>query len=126
MKKFLTLSFLVSMMFLGFQKAEAMKYEDAIAQSKPAAILIYAPWADGAQAALQAFNAMGQNYPNYNFVTMNIATDEAKAFNKVYHIYPNLPYVLLFKDRGKISRYLKQDCVMDSSCFSQKLDFFQN
>lgn len=127
MKKVFGLLILFSLTILGVQKAFAITFEEAIAQPKPMAVLIYADWADDAAGTVQAYNAMSQSYGDkYNFTTLNIASKETKAFNKMYHIYPNLPYVLLFKDRGKISRYLKKDCVMNSACFKEKLDFFTN
>lgn len=127
MKKFLTFLFLVSVMVFGAQSAKAMKYDEAMAQSKPMAILVYADWADSASTALQVFKSLEQKYnAQYNFVPLNIATADAKSFNKTYHIYPNMPYVLLFKDRGKISRYLQQNCAIDSACFEGKLKMFIN
>ena len=127
MKKLLSSLFLLMLLFVSSQKANALKYDEAVNQSKPMAVFIYAPWAEGYNAPMQAFNAMGQKYSQkYNFVTMNIATDEAKTFNQKFYIYPNLPYVLLFKERGKVVRYLKSECVNDSSCFSNRLDLFNN
>lgn len=107
--------------------AKALTYEDAINQQKPVALLIYADWADDAQKVFQAFTTKSQQYGDrYNFVPMNIASEQTKAFNKTYHIYPGLPYVLLFKDRGRISRYLKKDCILDNACFNERLDLFNN
>ena len=128
MKKIVSVLFLFSLMLWGSAKAdEPMKFEQAISQTKPMALLVYADWADDAQTVLQTFNATGLQYEGkYNFVTMNIASPDTKAFNKSYHIYPNLPYVLFFKDKGKVSRYLKKDCVLNASCFKEKLDFFIN
>ena len=127
MKKLLSFLFLSILFLVGSQKANALKYDEAVNQSKPMAIFIYAPWADNYNTSMQAFNAMGQKYRSkYNFVTMNIATDEAKAFNQKFYIYPNLPYVLLFRERGKVIRYLKNECMNDSSCFSNRLDLFNN
>ena len=127
MKKLLSSLFLLLLIFVGTQQAKAMKYDQAINQSKPIAIFVYAPWADGYSTMLQSFNSLQQKYgTKYNFVTMNIATDEAKTFNQKFYIYPNLPYVLLLKERGKVVRYLKSECVNDSSCFSNRLDLFNN
>ena len=107
--------------------ANAMTFEEGLGQNKAMALYIYADWADNAAQGKLAFQAMEQKYSNkYNFVTLDIASKEAKAFNKIYHIYPNLPYVLLFRDGVRFSRYLKMDCVMDTSCFSSKLDVFVN
>lgn len=127
MKKLLTLLFLVCIAWLGTSKANAMKFEEALQQSKPVAVLIYAPWAEGINEVMQSYDDMANVYGNkFNFTKINIATEEALNFNKTYHIYPNLPYVLFFKDKGKITRYLKKDCVMKTSCFSERLDFFLN
>ncbi len=127
MKKVLTVLFVLSMLFAGKQAVNAISYDEALNDSKPFVLLIYAPWADNVDTVMQSFNSMQQKYgSSYNFVSMNIATEEAKSFNKKYHIYPNLPYILLYKDKGKISRYLQQSCILDSACFAEKLDFFNN
>lgn len=127
MKKFFLCLLLSILVVFGAQKTSAMTFEEGIKQSKPMALYLYADWADNAAQGLQTFNLMGQRYSNkYNFITLNIASPEAKAFNKMYHIYPNLPYVLLFRDGTKFSRFLNMDCVMSDSCFSGKLDVFVN
>ena len=106
---------------------KALTYEQALSDSKPMALLIYANWADNLANVNSVFNNMEQNYSDkYNFVKLDIASNDAKAFNKRYHIYPNLPYVLLFKDGGKVSRYLQYNCIIDSACFSEKLNMFAN
>ena len=127
MKKSFSGLILSSLLITGISKAYAMTFSEGMNQSKPMALYLYANWADDAEAGKAAFNAMEEKYgQKYNFITLDIASEDAKAFNKIYHIYPNLPYVLLFKDGIKFSRYLKMDCVMDSSCFSTKLDVFSN
>ncbi len=106
---------------------KALTYEQALSDSKPMALLIYANWADNLANVNSVFNNMEQNYSDkYNFVKLDIASNDAKVFNKRYHIYPNLPYVLLFKDGGKVSRYLQYNCIIDSACFSEKLNMFAN
>lgn len=108
-----------------FQVAKAMTYTEGLKNSKPMVLLIYADWADDKAAMIEKLNAQEKKYGDlYNFVMLNIASEDAKEFNKKYHIYPNLPYVLLYKDSGKISRYLQKNCVLDDSCFAEKLDFF--
>ena len=127
MRKILTALFLLTLVIVGTQKANAIKFEEAIGQNKPVAVLVYAPWADGQDTMLQAFNNMGTRYADaYNFVAINIATEDAKTFNQRFYIYPNLPYVLLFRNGGKVSRFLKRDCVLDSACFAERLDMFNN
>ena len=122
------LSFLILIVsIIGCLKADAITYEEALNQQKPVAILVYADWADNLSPIKQAFyNAEIKYGSQYNFVYLNIANSETKLFNKTYHIYPNLPYVLLFKDRGRISRYLQSGCVLDNACFTGKLDVFAN
>ncbi|MBR1776927.1 thioredoxin family protein [bacterium] len=126
MKKFVTLLFLLSALVYGGDKASALTYEEGLEQTKPMALLIYADWADDYNDMLQAFDKMEGKNNKFNFIRMNIADKSTKAFNKSFHIYPGLPYVLLFKDRGKISRYLKKDCVLNESCFNERLKLFSN
>lgn len=127
MKKVLSFLFLATVMLLNTNAAKAMNYEEAIKDSKPMALLIYASWAGDIEKVKSTFNDLSQKYSNkYNFVALDIASSDTKLFNEKYHIYPNLPYVLLFKDRGRVSRYLQKDCAMDNSCFAQKLDMFAN
>lgn len=127
MKKILSILFLLTLVFANAQQAQAIKYDEAINQSKPMALFIYASWADDVDKMKQAFDTMESKYnKTYNFISMDIASSDTKEFNKKYPIYANLPYVLLFKDRGKISRYLQKNCVLDSSCFAEKLNFFAN
>ena len=127
MKKLLSSLILLLLFVVGMQQANAMKYDQAINQSKPMAILVYAPWADGYTTMLQSFNSLQQKYgAKYNFVTMNIATDDAKVYNQKYYIYPNLPYVMLFRDKGKFSRFIERNCAQDTQCLSTKMDLFSN
>lgn len=126
MKKILSLLFLLTLLITTIQQANAIKYEEAINESKPLAILVYASWAEDVDAVKDAFDSIQGKYNNYNFVALDIATADTKEFNKRYPIYANLPYVLLFRDRGKISRYLQKNCILDSSCFAEKLNFFAN
>ena len=127
MKKLLSSLILLLLFVVGMQQANAMKYDQAINQPKPMAILVYAPWADGYTTMLQSFNSLQQKYgAKYNFVTMNIATDDAKVYNQKYYIYPNLPYVMLFRDKGKFSRFIERNCAQDAQCLSTKMDLFSN
>ena len=104
-----------------------MTFEEGIKQSKAMALYLYADWADGAEQGKTAFNQMKSRYSDkYNFITLNIADKDAKAFNKMYHIYPNLPYVLLFRDGTRFSRFINMECLNSPSCFSGKLDVFVN
>lgn len=127
MKKLLSLLVLLTILCFNQQQSKALTYKEATESSKPMALLIYADWVENIAKIKQSFSEMENKYgKTYNFVMLNIASEDTKYFNEKYHIYPNLPYVLLFKDRGKISRYLQKNCVEDAACFSEKLDFFVN
>ena len=127
MKNLLIGLFLLSLMTFCTIKVQAIGFEDAIKQKKPCAVLVYAKWADNVDSVLPAFDTLGQQYADkYNFIKINIAEEEAKSFNKTNYIYPNLPYVLLFKERGRMSRCILQDCIMSDSCIKEKMDIFAN
>ncbi len=127
MKKFLIGIFSFSVLFFSGTKVFAGKFEDAINDKKPSAVLIYADWVDDIQKTLQDFSNIEREYANkYNFVRINIGREEAKEYNKSYYIYPNLPYVMLFKDRGRMSRCITLECLQNNSCAKEKLDFFAN
>lgn len=129
MKKIFTFLFMSILAFSCVQQANAMNYEEGLRLSdkKPMAILIYATWADNYQNYLNAFRGMQSEFAkDYNFVELDIASPDAKAFNSRYHIYPNLPYALMFRDGGKFSRYVQRDCVINDSCFETRLKSFIN
>lgn len=125
MKKILISLAAILAVTISLQTANALSFEEASKQNKPIALLIYASWADDLEQATQNFNTLQQQYAKaYNFVLLDIASTDAKAFNKKYHIYPNLPYVLLYKDSGRISRFLQKSCVLDNACLNEKASFF--
>jgi len=126
MKRFINMFFAIMLSF-SVLSVNALTFEEAYMQTKPMAVVIYADWASGYETVLQAFESANEQFESkYNFVKLNIADKDTAFFNKKYHIYPNLPYVLLFKDRGRISRYLTKDCILDNSCFSDRLNMFAN
>lgn len=125
MKKVLLSLFVLICMLVSVRNVQAISFSEGIKDSKPMALLIYANWAEDISDVMAKFKVQEAKYSNtYNFVLLNIASEDTKEFNKKYHIYPNLPYVLLYKDNGKISRYLQKSCVLDDSCFTERLDFF--
>ena len=127
MKKLLTNLFIILVLVCAMAKSDAATFEEVMAQSKPCAVLIYADWADNLAAVTAAYGAQEQAYYNkYNFAKINICEEEAKNFNKTFYIYQNLPYILLFKERGRISRIITRDCILDDSCFKDKLNSFAN
>ena len=127
MKNYLTLLLIFLVAIICFQKVQATTYEEIVSSPKPGAVLIYADWADNVQPALAAFGTVEQSFSGrYSFAKINICTKDAKAFNQRNYIYPNLPYVLLFKERGRMSRSVSSDCLLNESCIREKLDIFAN
>jgi len=129
MKKALTFLFMSLFAIAGISQAKAMTFEEGfnICDKKPMVALVYADWADDYRNYINAFEGMKSKFGNsFNFVELNIASNDARFFNSRYHIYPNLPYVLMYRDGGKISRYVQRDCVIDDSCLSSKLKSFIN
>lgn len=127
MKKILLTLFILLFCTTTLVKAEAMKFSDGLAQNKPLAVLVYASWADDLSKVMGVFNQKYAEYEDkYNFSLLDIASEDAKEFNKSFQIYPNLPYIILFKERGKITRYIPKNCINDSSCIDQRFKFFVN
>lgn len=127
MKKILGLILILIISLLSANKINAMTFEEAYSQaySTPMVVLVYAQWADNYQNYLQQFRTVqGEFGKTFNFVEMNIASKDTKAFNEKYHIYPKLPYVLMYRDGGKVSRYIPRDCASSASCITSKLKTF--
>ena len=106
-----------------------MSFEEAFKQSttKPMLVIIYAQWADEYSTYLKAFsNAQQELGDKFNYVELDIASSDAKFFNSKFHIYPNLPYVLMFRDGGKISRYVPNNCAKQDACLIPKVKSFIN
>jgi hypothetical protein len=125
MKK-LFLSILITILTISASyAADSETFQSLLNAKKPLALLIYASWADDVSDVYSAFNtAKNANSAKYNFKVLNIASEDTKEYNKTYYIYPNLPYVMLYKSQGKITRRLDKTCVMDASCLKEKLDLF--
>ena len=126
MKKLFSL-LVVFFMFITTIKAEALSFEDAFTETNktPMVLLIYANWAENYQSVQEQYKQVQAELGSkFNFVELDIASNEAKAFNDKFHIYPKLPYILMFRDGGKVSRYIPRDCASSASCVSSKLRSF--
>lgn len=105
----------------------AMNFAEGYEQTtkKPMILLIYADWATDYKAYIKVLEALEKEYgEKFNFVKLDIAKSETAAFNTKFHIYPNLPYILMFRDGGKISRYIQRNCAIDYSCTEAKMKSF--
>ena len=107
--------------------AAVMSYKSASAKngSKPMAVLVYADWAEQVETALLQYKKTEKKLSKlYNFVELNIAHEDAKAFNDVYIINIKLPYILLLRSNGKFSMLISRDCALSSSCTVDKMRTF--
>lgn len=126
MKKFLILMAITFFTVLSV-KAELMPFAQAFSatSNKPALILVYAKWADGYSSYIQNFKAIQAEFgTSFNYTELDIASNDAKSFNDKFHIYPKLPYILMFRDGGKVSRYIPRDCASNISCVVSKVKSF--
>ncbi len=127
MKKFLNLFFVLLIVVAGITKSNAVTFDEAYSQcgTKPMLMLVYAQWADNYQGYIQQFkNIQNEFGDQFNYVEMDIANPQTKSFNSKYHIYPNLPYVLMYRKGGQISRYIQRDCAANSECMIPKVKSF--
>lgn len=125
MKKIILLLFALFMFMLQSNAVE-MKFEEAYAQSKskPAAIFLYADWADNAQECRVQFENIQQQLGNkYNYVFLDLSNKDTKGFNKIFPIY-TVPYIFTFRANGKISRYFDTDCILSNSCIISRMNAF--
>ena len=123
MKKLLIILTVLILMFSVCKKSNAATYQEAInkSNSTPAMVLVYANWADNYQKCINNIEQVKKYFGDkYNYVVLDIATDETKAFNKTNSIYTNLPYILLMRANGKVQRYLDNNCSQDAHCIIEK------
>ena len=127
MKKVLNILLVLILFLATAVKAQAMNFEQAYSQvdKKPLVVLIYAKWSDGYQNNIQQFRASKTTLGSkFNFVELDLASTDARAYCEKYHIYPKLPYIIMYRDGGKISRYIPRECASNSACITSKLKSF--
>lgn len=127
MKKILTILTVLIVTVFGMQASNALTFSEGYQQtnSKPMLLVIYAPWTDGHQSIVQNFLALKKTYGDkINFVALDIANPDAKAFNEKFHINPKLPYVAMFRDGGRVIRYVQKDCALNQACLADKVRAF--
>jgi len=124
MKKLISIAIAIFITSICGLKAIAMDFETAYNQcsKKPVFALIYAEWASNYQGDIDNFEAVGEKYANdANFVLLDIAKEDMAFYNSKYHMYPNIPYVVMYTNGGTISRYIPRDCVEDYRCLEGKI-----
>ena len=129
MKKLLILSVLIMLSISG--AFAAVSYQQAMSEigEKPAIVFVGAAWADNIQHYLTSFKSAQKSWENVcNFVELDFADNQkfsdSAAFNKRYEIYPNLPYVIMLRSGGNVSRFVMKDCIENTECFQSKVKAF--
>jgi len=105
----------------------AMKFEDAmkVNDSKPMAVFIYSDWAQDKDDALTGFRNLSKTMGNgYNYVEINISAEDAEAYCETYPIYPKLPYIVLYRGRGKFIRIIDREYIKDNSYVTSRMKQF--
>ncbi len=118
---------IVAILMLALQANAAMSYKDAIAQNdrKPMAVLVYANWAQNYDYTLTMYRKMQSSLGNlYNYVELDLASAEAKDYTEDFAIMPKLPYIMLYRGKGKFQRLLDRNCATDLNCAIPKMKSF--
>lgn len=124
MKKLLVLLILL---FLVPKSYAAISYSDAYSNNdrKPMAVLIYAEWAPNYNNVLTQFRDAQKALGNtYNFVELNLASEDAANFTEDNVIWTKLPYIMLYRNRCKFAKQIKRGCTSDSACIIPQMKAF--
>jgi len=128
MKKILTILVLLLLSVTLGTSAKNLTFSQAFNQisKKPIAVLVYADWAESYQSSLANFRGLQNTYLGqyFNFVELDIASKETKFFNDKYKISTKLPYVMLLRNDGKVSRHVTRECLSESACVTSKMKAF--
>ena len=124
MKKILII--LLLMMLMPTVNA-AMSYKDAYTMnnSTPMAVFVYADWATNYEKNLTEFRKAQQELGDkYNYVELDIASNDAKAYTEQNAILPKLPYIMLYRGKCKFARLIDRSCASDEACILSKMKSF--
>ena len=105
----------------------AMTYTNAYSMNndKPMAVFIYADWADNYETSLSQFrNAQQEMGDLYNYVELDLASKDARAYTEQNVILPKLPYIMLYRSKCKFARLLDRNCSSSSACIIPKMKSF--
>lgn len=124
MKKIL----LFLMLLILVPKAYAeMSYAEAYSMNnkKPMAVLIYADWAMNSDGILRQFRAVQKEMGDrYNFVELDIASEDASGYTEKNAILPKLPYIMLCRNYGKFAKRIDRECASNPACLIPKMKTF--
>lgn len=105
--------------------SQGVTFAEGINSKKPMIVLLYAPWSKSTKQVTANMAALKKAYgAKANFVLLNIAANDAKYYNDLFPIQPNLPNIMMFKDKAKISKAVSKDCAIDYACVSKRVSQF--
>lgn len=107
--------------------AETISFSDALSQSgkTPALVLIHATWATNSQSCLSQFKRIQNEYGNrFNYVELDVASPDMALFNQKYQLLQGVPYMLMIRNNGTITRNVTTDCINDYSCLNSRVKTF--
>ena len=121
------LFFVLAVFVFALKANAAMTFSDAFDEnnSKPMAVLVYANWIDNYEEYLTTFRGLEREFGDiYNFVELDIATEEAKTYMERNTILVKPPYIMLYRGKCKFARVIERDCANNSACISPKMKTF--
>ena len=124
MKKLLII---LGVFLLALKADAAMSFSDAFDENntKPMAVLVYADWMNDYENYLATFRGLEREFGNtYNFVEVNIASEDAKDYLERSTILVKPPYIMLYRGKCKFARVIERDFANDSGNISQKMKTF--
>lgn len=126
MRKYLCI-FLGALFLLSAIRTSAaeVNLNQALEQNTPTLVLITAPWAKVSQNAINNFNSLKNVHGDKcNYIILDIASNQAQAYNQKFAFFPNIPYLMMFKNKAKIQLFVPQSCVLDNACIVKKTSNF--
>lgn len=125
MKKLLSILTLILLMV---PAQAASKYDSAysVSDTTPMAVFVYADWADNYDGYLNVFRTVQQKMGDtYNYVELDIASEDAKAYSEQNVILPRLPYIMLYRSKCKFARLIDRNCASSAECIIPKMKSFK-
>ena len=107
--------------------AEVVSYDSAMSSTNktPVLMLIYADWASDSQACMAQFKRIQEEYGDkFKYVELDVASSDMAAFNAKHQLIQGVPYMMMFRSGGMVSRNVTRDCVKDYSCLKSRVSGF--
>ncbi|QDZ39653.1 redoxin domain-containing protein [Euhalothece natronophila Z-M001] len=101
---------------------ETISYEEALTNSKPTVVEFYADWCSTCRAIAPTLFKLHQQYPNVNFVMLNIDKPQASKPMKTYQV-TGVPHLVFLSENqtvaetftGKVPKPILKDVFLSLS-----------